>query len=64
MPAAKDGEHGRRDLPDADTHPLKAELAVRIEGIARTEGARLSGLSQPMSAEPPLNACSANHPGA
>ncbi len=41
------------DLPDADTHLLKAELVGRIDAIVRrrtitqTEAARLLGLSQP-----------------
>ena len=41
------------DLPDADTHLLKAELVSRIDSIVRqrritqTEAARLLGLSQP-----------------
>ena len=41
------------ELPDADTHLLKAELVSRIDSIVRqrritqTEAARLLGLSQP-----------------
>ena len=41
------------DLPDADTHLLKAELVSRIDSIVRqrritqAEAARLLGLSQP-----------------
>ena len=41
------------DLPDADTHLVKAELVSRIDdivrkrGITRTEAARLLGLSPP-----------------
>ena len=55
----RDVEHGSGnvfadlDLPDADTHLLKAEIVSRIDGIVRerritqTEAARVLGLSQP-----------------